>query len=269
MGKLPKGGKWDFLSFKPGEKYIPQVDCTKDQIGISVCWGELNYINKSFKWTLKRSETWWNCTTLTSLIRTQGMKRHIKNKVLSAAGEIFKSIHQDSTYINRNFTNPCRWINVLAKIIDFQYIPVWTFLDTGIFPVYFPNEAFFQYIFQYPTPVQVFPVYSSIFQYRWPPWNKVKWVKWRRFLLFWSKLSDCPIPIFSHTFREIGCWSYVAWLWQFRAIFRWNSDGKLLKFDISRWRAGSPGDQTSVNLGIIFFCFWVTGFLPMERNLGE
>ena len=37
LGKLPKGGKWDFLSFKPGEKYIPQVDCTKDQIGISVC----------------------------------------------------------------------------------------------------------------------------------------------------------------------------------------------------------------------------------------
>ena len=184
----------------PENPKILKTLCTKSYWG-DLVWGKFPEGKMGFFEFQPRREvsgTWWNCTTLSTLIRTQGIKRPSKNKVLSAAGEIFKSIHQDSTYINRNFTNPYRWINVLAKIIDFKYIPVWTFLDTGIVPVYFPNEAFFQYIFQYPTPVQVFPVYSSIFQYRWPPCAKLQLV----LVLLFSFVSSKSCKIY----RNVPHW---------------------------------------------------------------
>ena len=45
---------------------------------------------------------------ITTLTRTQAIKGPNKSRELSAAGEIFESIDQDSAYVNRNFTNPCR-----------------------------------------------------------------------------------------------------------------------------------------------------------------
>ena len=168
-------GEMGFSEFQPRRKVCtPSWFKKRSTWGFSLLsWTQLhrqsNISNvRKFNWSLKRTEI-WKCTIITTLTRTQAIKGPNKSRELSAAGEIFESIDQDSAYVNRNFTNPCRWINVLAKIIDFQYIPVWTFSDTGIFPVYFTKKAFFQYIFQHPAPVQVFPVYSSIFQYRWPP----------------------------------------------------------------------------------------------------